>query len=341
VIRVLLLADTHLGFDEPSRPRSARTRRGPDFFACCERALEPARRGEVDLVVHGGDLLYRRRVPISLAARALEPLLAVADLGVPVVLVPGNHERGSLPFPLLAAHEHLHVLDRPRTVRFAIRESTVAVSGFPCERDNIAGGFPALLAATGWDSPADLRLLCLHQTVEGARVGPAGFTFRHGADVLPGLAIPAGFAAVLAGHIHRAQVLRSDLAGRPLGAPVIYPGSTERTSFAERFETKGYMRLELAPGPPDGGRLLSCSMVELPARPMAVEALDVSGLSPEALADTLRARLRVLAPRAVVQLRLHGRLEPGSEAALRSTTLRGLHRPEMIVELRRSWAETG
>jgi DNA repair exonuclease SbcCD nuclease subunit len=33
VIKVLLLADTHLGFDLPSRPRSERRRRGPDFFA--------------------------------------------------------------------------------------------------------------------------------------------------------------------------------------------------------------------------------------------------------------------------------------------------------------------
>ena len=32
MIRVLLLADTHLGFDLPSKPRVERRRRGPDFF---------------------------------------------------------------------------------------------------------------------------------------------------------------------------------------------------------------------------------------------------------------------------------------------------------------------
>jgi DNA repair exonuclease SbcCD nuclease subunit len=106
-IRVLLLADTHLGFDLPLRPRVKRRRRGPDFFANTRSALGPARLGEVDLVVHGGDLLFRSKVPPELVRMALEPLLEVADRGVPVVLVPGNHERSALPFPLLAALSHL------------------------------------------------------------------------------------------------------------------------------------------------------------------------------------------------------------------------------------------
>jgi DNA repair exonuclease SbcCD nuclease subunit len=85
MIKVLLLADTHLGFDQPQRPRVKRRRRGPDFFANTRRALEPARLGEIELVAHGGDLRYRSKVPPALVSAALEPLLEVADLGVPVV----------------------------------------------------------------------------------------------------------------------------------------------------------------------------------------------------------------------------------------------------------------
>ena len=84
-IRILLLADTHLGFDLPFRPRVERRRRGHDFFANTERALEPALRGEVDPVVHGGDLFYRTRVPPALVELALAPLLRVAQAGVIVL----------------------------------------------------------------------------------------------------------------------------------------------------------------------------------------------------------------------------------------------------------------
>ena len=254
-LRVLLLADTHLGFDEPRRPRVKRRRRGPECWANYERALAPACRGEVDLVVLGGDLLFRSKVPASLVYRALEPLRQVADAGVPVVLALGNHERSHLPFPLLGIHPGLHLLDHPRTVELAIRDLRVAVAGFPCERKRIESNFAALLRKTGGrGASADVRLLCLHQTVEGARVGPADFVFRRGPDVIRGRDLPTGFAAVLAGHIHRHQVLTHDLAGRKLAAPVLYPGSIERTSFAERDETKGYLILEIEPSA-DGGRL--------------------------------------------------------------------------------------
>ncbi|MCP3913937.1 MAG: hypothetical protein GY711_00095 [bacterium] len=92
-----------------------RRRRGPDFFAAYERALAPAREGRVDIVVHGGDVLFRSRVPAALAQRAYAPLLELADRGLPVFVVPGNHERSRLPYPLLLSHPLVHVFDRPRT----------------------------------------------------------------------------------------------------------------------------------------------------------------------------------------------------------------------------------
>ena len=334
-LRVLLVADTHLGFDLPLRPRVARRRRGPDFFANFARALEPARRGEVDLVVHGGDLLFRSKVRRELVYRAFEPLIEVAAGGVPVVVVPGNHERSAIPYPLLAAHAGVHLLDRPRTVRLELSGSRVAVAGFPFQRQEARARFGRLLEATGWRrQEADVRLLCLHQTVEGARVGPSGYTFRRGADVIRGADVPPGFAAVLAGHIHRRQVLTHDLAGRPLAAPVLYPGSVERTSFAERREPKGYMTLELAAAG-EGGRLERWRFHELPTRPMVDLEIDGDGLGPRRLARRVRRALVSLAPDAVVRLTVRGQPGPPASEPLSSPTLRSLAPPTMTISLRR------
>ncbi|MFC2025933.1 hypothetical protein ACFLUC_01930 [Chloroflexota bacterium] len=57
IIRILLVADTHLGFDMPFRPRVQKQRRGPDFFANFESALKPALCEQVDLAVHGGGFI--------------------------------------------------------------------------------------------------------------------------------------------------------------------------------------------------------------------------------------------------------------------------------------------
>jgi exonuclease SbcD len=309
-MRVLFLSDTHLGLDLPAHPRVVRRRRGHDFFENFDRALEPARSGTVDVVVHGGDLLYRSRVPAWLAEAALAPLKRIASTGIPVLLVPGNHERARMPYPLLALQEGLHLFDRPRSIVLEARGLRVAFIGFPYARD-IRYRFREVLAAAARDTPpADTRVLCIHQCVEGATCGPGNFTFRSGAEVIRTADLARGVAVTLGGHIHRHQVLRPS--GRP---PVIYAGSIERTSFAEASETKGYVVLELT-----RTGLGAFEFRPLPARPMVTRTLSFDDL------DSGEAHARVVAAiestpaDAVVQLRVRGVVPP----TLTAGVLRGI-----------------
>ncbi len=309
-MRVLFLSDTHLGLDLPARPRVVRRRRGDDFFRNYERALEPARRGEVDLVVHGGDLLYRSRVPAWLVEAVLAPLKDLACRGVPVLLVPGNHERGQLPCPLLALHDGLHVFDRPRTFVVEARHVRAAFTGFPYT-PGIRWRFKDVLrAAASEGQAADLRVLCMHQCVEGATCGPGNYTFRFAPDVIPVADLPRDLAVVLSGHIHRHQVLRA--AGGPA---VVYAGSIERTSFAEMPETKGYVIVELSPAGLD--RL---EFRPLPARPMVARTLAAGAASALEIRARVAAAIESTPPDAVVQLRVAGAIPP----ALTGELLRSL-----------------
>jgi len=329
-LRVLFVSDTHLGLDLPTTPRVDRRRRGPDFFACFEQALSPALRGEADVVVHGGDLLFRSRVKAALVSRALQPLLRVADCGVPVLLLPGNHERSQLPCPLLAAHENLHVFRRPETVVIDRRGLRVAFAGFPYARD-VRRGFPSLLLATGYrEVAAEAKVLCIHQCVEGATCGPPpGFTFRDGDDVVAARDLPGDVAVVLCGHVHRHQVLRRDLRGRPLGSPVVYAGSVERTSFAERDETKGYVMAAVGGGGP-GGRLLACDFRPLPARPMRVHDVP-SAASADELERQVRAVVADSPADIVLLLRVPERLL--AQGALTAARVRALLPPTANVSV--------
>jgi exonuclease SbcD len=320
--RILLVGDTHLGLDLPERPRIERRRRGDDFFDNFERALEPARRGEVDVVVHAGDVLYRSQVSPSLVRRAFAPMLALAETGLPVLVVPGNHERSAIPYPLLVAHRHLHVFDRPRTFLVDSPRGRVAFCGFPYAHE-VRTRFPELVEATGWrTADAPRRILCVHQAFEGGRVGPNDFTFTNAPDVVRGGDIPHGLDAVLSGHLHRAQILRSDLAGHPLAAPVVHAGSTERTSFAEREETKGYMLIAVPPPP----ARLAWKFVPLPTRPMVELELDGAAASSDA---EIRRQLGLLPPDAIVRVRV---AEGARE--LDVATLRRLAPPTMEVRVR-------
>ncbi len=329
--RILFLSDTHLGFDMPSRPRVSRSRRGEDFFESFERAIAPVTCGEACVLVHGGDLFYRSRVPAWLAERVFGRLADLADRGVDVLWVPGNHERSAIPRGLLLTHPGIRVFDRPRT--FVVRRDglAVALAGFPYSprvRDEV----PALVEATGHrEVEADARLLCIHQAVEGATVGPAGFVFRTGEDVLRGRDVPSGFAAVLSGHVHRAQALRRDLAGRPLAAPVLYPGSTDRTSFAERKEAKGALLLAVS-SDGSGAGTASWEFREHPVRPMVDLEVD-PGVGPRALEAGLRDSLSTLDPRSVVRVRLTAEPPPEALPVLSAPALRALAPASMDVSL--------
>jgi len=311
-MRVLFLSDTHLGIDMPARPRVVRPRRGEDFFRNFERALAPARSGAVDVVVHGGDLLYRSRVPGWLTEAALAPLRAVAASGVPVLLVPGNHERARIPHPLFAIHDGLHVFDRPRSVVVEAQGVRVAFVGFPYTWE-IRRRFREVLAAATRDVPrVDIRVLCLHQCIEGATCGPGHFTFRDGPDVIRCADLPRDVAAVLSGHIHRHQVLR------PSGcAPVIYSGSIERTSFAEAPETKGFVLLTFTRSGLDGFEFRP-----LPARPMVTRTLTFDGLAPAEAHARLAEVIRSTPETAIVRLKVSGMM-PGLLTAAAIGSLAG------------------
>ena len=332
-IRVLFLSDTHLGFDLPFKPRIKRRRRGHDFFANFALALEPAFKGEVDFVVHGGDLLYRSKVPAALVEMALAPLVRVAESGVPVFLVPGNHERSKIPLHLWGTHPKLHVFDRPKTFKMELGRSSAALSGFPFQR-NVRDSFQSLIEMTDYARvDADLRLLCIHEAVEGAQVGPSDFTFRRGPDVIPGRMIPGNFAAILSGHIHRSQILIHDLNGRKMAAPVIYPGSIERTSFAERKEDKHYVLLEFELDEVTREQLSDVKFIELPARPMVSIDIEPKEFSRWELERHLRVELASLDPNSIVRVRIQGELTGETAPVLRAVFLREIAPSSMNVSI--------
>lgn len=335
-LRVLLLADSHIGFDLPVRPRIDRRRRGHDFLANHVAALAAVGAGGVDLVVHGGDVFHRARVPASLAYQAYAPLLRVADQGVPVFVVPGNHERSRLPHRRLLTHPRVHVFDAPRTFVVEVAGRRVALAGFPYQRGGVRARFRELVEATSWARcDADIRFLCLHHCVEGARVGPGDHVFDHALDVIRGRDIPAGFAAVLSGHIHRHQVLTMDLSGRPLAAPVLYPGSVERTSTAEAGEPKGFLAVtvgESRSGSPPPG--LDWELHRLPARPMLVRELAAGGMDGRALEAAVRRCVDAAPADAVLCIRLAGEPSAGAADALTAARLRALAPATMNLEVR-------
>ncbi len=330
-IRIVLLTDTHLGYDFPVRPRVERRRRGPDFFDKFQRVLDHATRTKPDMLIHGGDFFFRARVPPKIVDMSYEMLYKFAQSGIPTLIVPGNHERSRLPPSIWLGHPNILVFDRPKTYRIETKNGSVAVAGFPFVRGDLHEQFGPVLDETGWeDEPADVKLLCMHQAIQGAQVGANNYTFRTANDVVQMAQIPPEFDALLAGHIHRAQILKRPRDDDDM--PVIYPGSTERTSFAERYEPKGFYEIDIVKNPDGGRRSVEARFHELPVRPMVDVAID-DIVSPDELNSFLREEAAEIDANAVVRITCENELANTIHDRLTASFLRSVFPATMSVQL--------
>jgi DNA repair exonuclease SbcCD nuclease subunit len=231
--------------------------------------LSYAAKTHPDLVVHGGDLFFRSKLPPSIIDKVYQSLLKFTKYGIPIYIIPGNHERSQLPGSLFLNHPLINIFNDPTTFVTLSKGVRISMSGFPCERDGINTQFNALLKKSGWyQSRAQIKLVFMHQIIEGASVGPKNYIFRSGADVIPMTFIPDGAQAILCGHIHRHQILFKHQRGNKPPIPVVMAGSTERTSFAEMKEDKGFYDLVFRTGWDHQWQLEQLKFICLPTRPM-------------------------------------------------------------------------
>jgi DNA repair exonuclease SbcCD nuclease subunit len=280
-------------------------------------------------------MFFRSKIPHSIIEKAYEPLVAVANAGIPIYLVPGNHERAKLPNHLWLAHPYINVFDQPKTFRQNVGDTTIALSGFPFAR-KVKRDFKTLLHQTNYqENKADFHFLCLHQTFEGAKVGPSDFTFRVGPDNIPGSEIPDAFTAVLSGHIHRSQCLTHTLDHQPIAAPVIYSGSIERTSFAERFEEKHYVIIKI--DPESKGQNPIIEFFPLSTRHMVKIEIPTQDKPLAVIKSTIQEKLSILDPDSIIRIQLTGPNAEDIQGSLSASHLRLLAPPTMNISLAYQW----
>lgn len=93
------------------------------------------------------------------------------------------------------------------------------------------------------DYPDAGAVLVVHQTLAGAHLSESQRAFLGDQQLVVNVEDLAaiGFVGIVAGHLHRHQVLSA----KP---PVLYVGSIEGNDFGEEGETKGYVVADVGPG---------------------------------------------------------------------------------------------
>jgi len=225
VLRLLHTADWHLGKRFPSFPEEAQKTLSRARMDVVVKILDLARRQRVDAVLCAGDL-FDEPLPAQDFWAGLAKTFHDHPLGVPVFLVPGNHDPLTKESVWHAGHAFrarlpawVHVVDRDDFSHEITPEAILYAR--PCRsragQDDPALGLPAR-------DPGDtrLRIGCVHGSTFDIPGYQTNFPIRRDAGTLRGL----DYLAIGDTHSFR------DVTPK-LPVPTVYPGAPEPTSFDE------------------------------------------------------------------------------------------------------------
>lgn len=312
-MRLLHTADIHLGAKTYGRrdPETGLNTRLLDVRRSLEAVVERALADEVDAFLFCGDAYHTADPTPTQQKIFAECLQPIADAGIPIVLIIGNHDHpvtygraSSLDiFEYVDGDVHCYRRPTPQVQVLDTPSGPLQLIPLPWPIRS------QILTKEEYRSmtPEELR-----QFIEEKYVT---YVQRRAADITDGKTVEradgaehtlsSGVPTVLAGHVtvqgaelagsERTTLIAADpkltvgqLAVAPIdyvalghihraqnrnpeGPPVVYAGSIERVTFKERDADKGFYRVDLDPGADTAPDL---TFVETPARPFVALQVD-------------------------------------------------------------------
>ena len=204
-----------------------------DFYRAFEEFVDLALKAKPDLVLHTGDLFDSVRPSNRALTLALEQLLRFSEAEIPVVLIAGNHstpklrETGSV-FRLFEHLKGIYPIYKGEYERLDIGEATVHALPH-CEPEAMIKELAKFVP-----TKKEYNLGMLHAGVSSLRMFRMG---EFNESIVPSSMLRTDLDYFALGHYHNYSDVTKN---------AFYAGSTERLSFAEAGESKGFVLIDLA-----------------------------------------------------------------------------------------------
>lgn len=324
-MKILHTADIHFGSNAYGRldATTGLNTRLQDFKKSFDFLVQHALEADIDLFLFAGDA-YRTADPTPTQQKAFaECLKPIADQGIPIVMIVGNHDHpvsygkaSALDiYPFLSGDIHvfrqpdcqlidtksgpLQFIALPWPIRSMLLTKEEYRSKTPPEiRAFIEEKYIEFLTLTAKElDPTLPTVLSAHLSVHGAELSGSEQTslIAHEPKFSVGqLGLPE-IDYVALGHIHRFQDRNEGNS-----PPIVYSGSIECISFKEWDHPKGFVIVDIETGA--AGKKTTFNFIKTPARPFIAIEIDVSA-SDTPLEDIEAEILRHDIKNAIVRLR--------------------------------------
>jgi exonuclease SbcD len=279
-LRIAHIADTHLGFSALTRlcPNTGRNQRAVDVELAFEAAIDQIiAAGDVDLVVHAGDVFHHSRPPMQTLIFFVKQLRRLEAAGIPTIVIGGNHDTprlrnaGSVLDLCAVACRNVYFATGYDWERFSLdlRDRRVTVTAVP------HGAFTNEQPPNALFAEDDaLNLLVAHGSYNLTLTNDR----RGGADEIEEALLDTRYDYIALGHWH---------INERKGTNIYYCGSTERIGLSDLATKPGYLRVTL-----NGKAEAAVAHVALPARNhLSLPLVHGDGLTADAIVAEVVRRL--------------------------------------------------
>ena len=255
-MKFLHVADTHLGYSAYRKAtEDGINQRELDAYKVFEKFVDHAIKTKPDFIIHAGDLFDSVRPNNRAITFAIKQINRLSKAEIPFVVIAGNHEHPKLKetghiFSIFDHMENIYPIYNAKyeKISYEVKKEKIKIHCIPqCE---LKKDFNNELKKLKPDKNADYNIFVSHGSVTGVK----DFTMNEFNElIIPAKVLSREFDYIALGHFHRYTKLANN---------AFYAGSTERFTFTDAPDVKGYLELEFE------NKKLKHNFIELENRPM-------------------------------------------------------------------------
>jgi len=285
-MKILHVADTHLGFSAYRKvTEDGINQREVDAYKAFEEFIDYAIKSKPDLIIHAGDLFDSVRPNNRAITYAIKQIIRLSKEKIPFLVIAGNHEHPKLKetghiFSIFDHINHVYPVYKAKyeTFSFNINNEKITVHAIPqCE---LKKQYDKELKKLEPDPSADYNIFVSHGAVSGIKV----FSMNEFNElIIPTETLSKNFDYIALGHFHKFTKLANN---------AFYSGSTERFTFTDAPDKKGFLLLEFKNGK------LKHDFIELENRPMLdSKPIKCSNLKLDEVMKKIKETIREIGPK--------------------------------------------
>ena len=288
-MKILHVADTHLGYSAYRRvTEEGVNQREMDTYDAFKQFIDCALKSKPDIVIHAGDLFDSVRPTNRAITFAIHQILRLSKQEIPFVIIAGNHEHPKLKetghiFSVLDHIENVYPIYNAKyeTIPFELDDKKITIHAIP--QTITKQEFNDNLKKIKPEASADYNILVAHGGVKGIKE----FSMNEFNElIIPTQYLKFNFDYIALGHYHKYVKVSEN---------AFYSGATERFTFSDAGEQKGFIELELKDGK------IKHDFIPLKIRPMAdPDPINCSKLSLDEIMKCIKKTIKEIEPQGKV-----------------------------------------